>query len=208
MAVAEKGTDAIPASVPRLFKRKEFSKRVLLPGSGPTEPSAPVWRREGYEVITLDIDPRSHADITANMTAMGEIGSFDAIYCCHALEHLYPHEVGRALSEFLRVLAPGGTAIIMVPDLEGVQPTDEPLSVELVTDDGRQVMGLTGEGGPITGLHLFYGDASQIEQFPHMAHHSGFIQNTLERAMKQAGFSEVNVRRAKAFNLLATGKKA
>jgi hypothetical protein len=61
--------------------------------------------------------------------------------------------------------------------------------------------------GPVTGLHLFYGDASQIEQYPFMAHHCGFVQQTLEKAMLQAGFTDVNVRRAAAYNLIATGRK-
>ena len=152
------------------------------------------WAREGYKEVRLDIDPRNKPDILASMTDMGEIGSYEVVYCCHALEHLYPHEVGKTLKEFVRVLSSGGTAVIMVPDLENVKPTDEILDIPLC--------------GPITGLHLFYGDATQIEQFPHMAHHSGFVQDTLTRAMKQAGFSNVNVRRAAGFNLIGTGQKA
>jgi len=152
------------------------------------------WEHEGYKEVRLDIDPRNKPDIVASMTNMGEIGSYEVVYCCHALEHLYPHEVGKTLCEFVRVLSPGGTAVIMVPDLEGVKPTDEILEIPLC--------------GPITGLHLFYGDATQIEQFPHMAHHSGFVQDTLARAMKQAGFVNVNVRRAAGFNLIGTGQKA
>ena len=186
---------AVDEAVPRLFKRKVYSKRVLLAGSGPRENSLDLkWKTEGFEPINLDIDPRNKPDIVASMINMGEIGTFEVIYCCHALEHLYPHEVSKALSEFLRVLSADGTAMIMVPDLEGVPATDDILDIPLC--------------GPITGLHLIYGDATQIEQYPHMAHHSGFVQATLNRAMNAAGFIDVNVRRAAGYNLIGTGKKA
>lgn len=173
------------------------SRRVLSVGAGPLNDAEQTWtaewNRQGYKVVRLDLDPRNLPDICASMTDMGEIGSYEVVYCCHALEHLYPHEVGRALKEFHRVLSPGGTAVIMVPDLEDVRPTEEILDIPTM--------------GPVTGLHLFYGDAYQIEQYPFMAHHCGFVQQTLEKAMLAAGFADVNVRRAAAYNLIATGRK-
>lgn len=172
-------------------------RRVLSAGSGPMNAAEQTWTdewvRQGYQVVRLDLDPRNEPDICASMTDMGDIGSFDIVYCCHALEHLYPHEVPRALAEFYRVLAAGGYAVIMVPDLEDVEATDEPLEHP--------------EVAPYTGLHLIYGDAAQIEQYPAMAHHCGFVAQTLGKALLAAGFSEVIVRRAKAYNLMATGRK-
>ena len=74
----------------------------------------------------LDIDPSVNPDIVANMAELpDDIGPFDAVYSCHALEHLYPFDVTPCLQGFLRVLKPRGTVIILVPDLEGVAPTDE-----------------------------------------------------------------------------------
>lgn len=169
-------------------------KRVLIAGSGPPDNEwDSKWNREGFAVIRLDIEPKTNPDFCASMTDMGEIGSYHAIFCCHALEHLYPHEVGQALKEFVRVLEPGGKAVIMVPDLEDVRPTEEVLDIPL--------------SGPITGLHLFYGDSTQIPTYPHMAHHSGFVQKTLEHAMEMAGFRDISVRRAAGYNLMATGEK-
>lgn len=183
-------------------------KRVLVAGSGPAEPTwVAEWERQGYVVTHLDIEPRNNPEIVASMTDMGEIGTYDAVYCCHALEHLYPHEVPRALKEFLRVLESGGHAVIMVPDLEGVQPNDVPLDMGTTTPEGFTTAATTGDGGPITGLHLFYGDASQIEQYPYMAHHCGFVKETLERAMLLAGFTEVSVKRIVSHNLIASGRK-
>jgi SAM-dependent methyltransferase len=160
---------------------------VLSVGSGPV--SLPQWTEAGYQVVRLDIDPGTEPDIVASMTALGEIGPFDALFCCHALEHLYPHEVPRALGEFHRVLKPGGVAVVVVPDLEGVPATDDVLP-----------------GALVTGLHLYYGDASQIEQRPHMAHHSGFVADSLRSVMEAAGF-KTKTDRMSQYNLMGVGIK-
>lgn len=163
-------------------------KSVLLAGSGPE--AAPDWERQGFAVTRLDIDPSTAPDIVADMVDMGDVGPFDVVHCSHALEHLYPHRVLPALREFMRVLRPGGTASVVVPDLQDVRPTNDPLP---------------GLGLP--GLHLFYGDPAEIEVHPHMAHHCGFIEQTLREVMAEAGFEPVMTSRASGFNLIAMGVK-
>lgn len=149
---------------------------------------------EGIEEVRLDIDPGVKPDIVASMLAMGDIGDYERIYCSHALEHLHPHEVPVALSEFLRVLKPGGNAIVCVPDLEGVEPTGEVLYVS--------------QAGPITGRDLFYGHAALVEISPYMAHHTGFTAATLGKALKDAGFADIGVKRVPPFyNLMAFARK-
>ena len=157
---------------------------VLFVGAG--HDAGKQW--EGYEVTRLDIDPSTNPDIVGSMTSMGEIGPFDAVYCSHSLEHLYPHEVPTALSEFFRVLKPGGRAVVLVPDLEGVPPTDDELP----------------DAPGMCGLHLFYGDARLIPDHPYMAHHSGFVQSTLRAAMEAAGF-KTETKRMSYYNLMAIG---
>jgi predicted SAM-dependent methyltransferase len=153
----------------------------------------PEWARGHFEEVRLDIDESHSPHIVANMKDMGDIGPFNAVFSCHSLEHLYPHEVPQALGEFRRVLADGGYAVIIVPDLEGVQATDETL--------------YEAACGPIAGLDLMYGMRRLIEQMPHMAHHCGFTQNTLHNALANAGFSSVTVRREKCYNLMAVAVK-
>jgi predicted SAM-dependent methyltransferase len=42
------------------------------------------------------------------------------LFSPHNIEHLYPHEVSRALSEFARVIKPDGFAVIICPDLKAI----------------------------------------------------------------------------------------
>lgn len=145
------------------------------------------------EEIRMDIDPSSQPDILCSMTDMGNIGVFDAIYTCHALEHLYPHDVPKALSEFHRVLADGGVAIVIVPDLDGVKANDDVLYIS--------------EAGPVCGLDIIYGMASLIEQNIYMAHHTGFTVEMLVKLFESAGFREVTGKKIVNQSILVTGKK-
>lgn len=164
------------------------ARTVLVVGAG--HDSGEYWK--DYEVTRLDIDPSTEPDVVASMTDMGAIGPFDVVYCSHALEHLYPHEVPIALGEFARVLKQGGTAIVLVPDLEGVPATDDRLP---------------NAGSDICGLHLYYGDARLIPEHPYMAHHCGFVASTLAAAMSAAGF-ETKTQRMSYYNLMGIGVKA
>jgi SAM-dependent methyltransferase len=147
----------------------------------------PAWLG-GYDEIRLDIDPGCEPDIVASMTDLGDIGPFDALYTSHCLEHLYPDEVPSALSEIRRVLKPGGCAVIIVPNLEGVMATDEPLYMCPI--------------GPVSGLDLIYGGAGLVSGNRHMAHHCGFVRETLKAVIDAAGFSRSEVTPAE-FNLIA-----
>lgn len=146
-----------------------------------------------FDEVRLDISPECQPDIVASMTRMGDIGPFGAVFSSHSLEHLYPHEVPIALAELHRVLEPGGRAMILVPDLEDVRPTDDLLYVS--------------SSGPICGLDLYYGHSRLIPSQPHMAHHCGFTAPMLQAVLEAAGFSQVTVIRAPAFNLIATAVK-
>lgn len=127
----------------------------------------------------MDIDPTVSPDIVAPLTDMGDAGPFDVAYCCHALEHLAPHEIDRALQEFRRVLEPGGYLIVTVPDLDGILPTDD-----VIYDS---------PAGPITGLDMYYGKASMVADNPFMAHRFGFVRKTLEQFLTRAEFTVKNV---------------
>lgn len=152
----------------------------------------PAWLGH-YDETRLDIDSSHNPHIVADMVSLGEIGPFDAIFCSHALEHLSPHDVPVALGEFYRVLADDGAIILFVPDLEDVQATDEPLFV--------------APAGPISGLDLIYGYRKMLKEKPYMAHRTGFVQDSLHKAIADAGFSQVSVKRLSDYALLGAARK-
>jgi SAM-dependent methyltransferase len=170
---------------PRLLAGASVTKTVLHVGCGNSP--LPEWL-DGYSETRLDIDPGVQPDIVAPMIAMGDIGQFDALYTSHCLEHLYPDEVPTALGEIKRVLKPGGVALIVVPDLEGVEATDAVI--------------FDSPAGPITGLDMIYGMGAFVAANRHMAHHCGFVQATLAEVVNAAGFARVHVERA-GHNLVA-----
>jgi SAM-dependent methyltransferase len=161
-------------------------RRVLIAGCGD---EGRQWADQGWDVVRLDIDPRTQPDIVGDMTDLGEVGPFDAVACNNALEHLYPHQVDKALREFHRVLEPGGHVVIQVPDLQDVQPTED-----LIPGIG------------MCGLHLMYGDAARLKDAPHMAHHCGFVEDTLRRVLEEAGFAAL-VKRIPCHQLMGVGTK-
>ncbi len=167
-------------------------RRLLNVGSGgqkePPEPFADC------EYVTLDVSADCKPDIVASMLDMGEIGRFDIVLCSHALEHIYPHETVKALSEFWRVLKMRGHCLIFVPDLEDVQPNEVPLYFDST--------------GPITGLDLIYGHRKRMQSEPFMAHHNGFNSATLTEALLEAGFAKAQTSRQPGYNLMAVGIKA
>lgn len=146
------------------------------------------------EHITVDISPDTNPDIVASMTNLGEIGRYDIVLCSHALEHIYPYETVKALSEFWRVLKMQGHCLIFVPDLEGVSANE----VVLYHD----------QTGPISGLDLIYGHRRNMLKQPHMAHHNGFTKATLTEALLEAGFAKAECSRQNGYNLMGVGIKA
>jgi predicted SAM-dependent methyltransferase len=169
-----------------------MKKRLLNVGSGGQKDPPECWN--DCEYVTLDISPECNPDIVASMLDMGEIGRFDIVLCSHALEHIYPHETVKALSEFWRVLKMRGHCVIFVPDLEGIQAN------ELVLYHDQT--------GPITGLDLIYGHRRTMAQQPYMAHHNGFTKATLTEALLEAGFAKAECSRQNGYNLMGVGIKA
>jgi SAM-dependent methyltransferase len=167
-------------------------KTVLHVGAGYAP--LPEWLAE-FSEVRLDIDPECKPHIVASMLELGDIGPYDAVLANHCVEHLYPHEVEKALSEFRRVLKPGGFASVFVPDLEDVRPTDEIL--------------YESPAGPIAGLDMFYGHRKALAAgMIWMAHHTGFTEQSLKAAMEAAGFTGGTVARLTCYGLMAVGFKA
>lgn len=165
--------------------------KVLHAGSGGTD--LPDWCGD-CDVTSLDIDPDCNPDIVADILDMGDIGEFDVVLSSHVVEHFYEHQLPKVFSEFKRVLKDKGTVVMFVPNLEGIEATDEVLYTSI-------------KGVPITGLDMIYGMAGIIEEIPFMAHHTGFTKDRLERKLKEAGFVDVKVNNIMGgYNLMGVGR--
>jgi predicted SAM-dependent methyltransferase len=147
-----------------------------------------------YKEYRLDIVPNDGLDYVASIVDMVGVpdNEFDALFTSHTLEHVYQYEVVPALKSFLRVLKPSGFAIIVVPKLDGLSPTENVLYVS--------------EAGPITARDMFYGKIDLIKDYPYMAHKTGFVTETFTNALKEAGFAQVHVN-GENFDLIAIAVK-
>jgi predicted SAM-dependent methyltransferase len=146
---------------------------------------AAAWRE-----IRLDIDAGHRPHVVGSLTDMSGIasGSVDAVYSSHNLEHLHAYEVPIAMREFLRVLRPGGVAVIVVPDLQ--------MAGELLAADRGEATLWYSEGEPLTAMDMIYGHAKPIAAGNlYQMHKTGFTASSLGRALKQAGFGAGQVAR-------------
>lgn len=154
--------------------------------------------------IRLDIDASVQPDVTGTTTDMAAVAdtSVHAIFSSHNIEHLYPHEVPVALSEFLRVLKPDGFAVITCPDLQSV--------CALVAQDKLTEPAYTSPAGPITPVDILYGHRPPMARGNlYMAHRCGFTQKVLVGTLQTAGFRRVaSMARPQQFDLWAVASKS
>jgi SAM-dependent methyltransferase len=175
-------------------------KRILNAGAGhlSSRGIAPVFRGGGWEEVRLDIDASVDPNVVGSITEMKDFPEhcFDAVWSSHTLEHLFAHEVPRALGECKRVLKPDGFAIFMCPDLESV--------AEHLTKHGLDDVAYTSSAGPITALDMLYGHQLSVARGRFsMAHKTGFTAERLGNLLLDAGFPTVNVRRDDHFEICA-----
>ncbi len=148
--------------------------------------TTPGFQGDDWQEIRLDIDPSTQPDLLASMLDMHLIGdgAVDAIYSSHNIEHLYPHEVAIALSEFLRVLKPNGFLVLTCPDLQSV--------CQAVAANRLLEPLYISAAGPIGPLDILYGHRQQIAQGKtYMAHRTGFTLSSLCADLTSAGFASV-----------------
>jgi SAM-dependent methyltransferase len=163
---------------------------VLHVGCGPRDHNAlhHTYHGPGWHEVRLDVDPGVKPDVIASITDMSPVpsGAVDAVFSHHNIEHVFAHEVPLALAEFLRVLRPGGEALIATPDLQGI--------AEAIVAGKLESTLYRSEAGDIAALDVVYGLRSDIEEGrEYMAHRTGFTVRTLTRKLTQVGFVEVQV---------------
>ncbi len=97
------------------------SKRILH--FAPERQTTPLFASRAASYKTADFmrdDVDARLDLT-NMPSQAD-GSVDLLICCDVLEHVPDHMQG--MREIFRVLAPGGSAILTVPQKDGLVRTE------------------------------------------------------------------------------------
>ncbi len=181
------------------------TRTVLHVGCGAPDPAklpAAFFPVGAWSEMRLDIDPGVAPDIIASITDMPMVpaASVDAVWSAHNLEHLAAHEVPLALSEFHRVLAPGGFVLVTMPDLQQV--------ASLIAEGRLEDAAYMSAMGPIAPLDMLYGYRPAIAAGnSFMGHRTGFVAATLQTHLERAGFQQVRVQRDGHFALWGSGIK-
>jgi predicted SAM-dependent methyltransferase len=140
-------------------------------------------RAEGWEVLDANPGPMVDHLGDARDLARFDGGSFDAIYASHVVEHFdYKDELSATLREWHRVMAPGGSLFVSVPDLS-VLASLIVLKDQLTIQERFLVMRM------IFGGH--------IDRYDY--HLVGLDEDFLATFLGEAGF--VNPRRVPSFGL-------
>jgi len=127
---------------------------------------------EGWEVLNANAAPYVDHVCNANDLSQFKNDTFSQLYASHIVEHLdYKDELLRTLREWNRVLVPGGTVFISVPDLDTLASLL--LQKELALNDRFFVMQM------IFGAHEDKYDYHVVglnqDFLSHFLHHSGFV---------------------------------
>lgn len=159
---------------------------------------------DDWNEVRFDIDEAVQPDIVGTIADMAAVASesFDAVFSSHNIEHLFPHEVVPALREFLRVLKPGGFAVVTCPDLQSV--------AQLIAEDKLTEPAYNSPAGPIAPLDILYGFRRSLAAGQHyMAHKTGFTESTLRRSFADAGYAAIGSmkRGGPSFDLWIVGTK-
>jgi SAM-dependent methyltransferase len=179
---------------PALFA-DDGRRLVLHVGCGPpvADNLHDRFRTAEWRELRLDIDPRMTPDIVADIADMEGVpsASVDAVWSSHNIEHVFAHLVPKVFEEFLRVLRPGGQALITTPDLQR--------AAERIASGRLEEPLYDSEAGPVTPLDMVYGHGKEISRgFEEMSHRTGYTAQTLRRRLAAAGFVDVRVRRERA----------
>jgi SAM-dependent methyltransferase len=174
------------------------TKKFLHVGCGPqTKSDLKGFQSNDWEEIRFDINKDVNPDIIGTLTDMSKVDdqSVDAIYSSHNIEHLFPHEVPKALNEFYRVLKPTGFVVITCPDLISV--------CEAIIQDRLIEPLYQSPAGPISPIDIIYGHRGYIAQGNiYMAHKCGFTYSVLCNLFYKAGFIKTfGGQRATCFDL-------
>lgn len=144
------------------------------------------FRQATWREIRLDADESVAPDMVGTMTEMPSVptAAVDAVFSSHGIEHLYWHDVPRALTEFRRVLADDGFVVITCPDLQA--------AAQMIAEDRLFDTAYISPAGPITPFDMVYSYRPFVQANPEwMSHHCGFTLTSLVAVLREADFAKV-----------------
>lgn len=183
-----------------------MSKKILHVGCGHKRIAQTTkgFNDGSWSEIRLDIDPKVKPDIIGTMLDMSKVqtGTVQGIFSSHNIEHLYPHEVGVAFAEFIRVLSEDGFCVITCPDLRSV--------CQMIAEDKLLQPAYVSPMGPITPLDILYGHRDSLLQGNfYMAHRCGFTEKVLSSTLRSSGFKSIaSLTRPNKFDIWAIASKS
>jgi SAM-dependent methyltransferase len=166
---------------------------VVNVGCGPREGSVLPAYFDDWQQVRVDVDGSVLPDVQAHLTDLSPIAdrSADAVWAAHCVEHLYEHEVRRALAEFRRVLRDDGFVCMIVPDLQTV--------AQFIATDRLHEPLYQSPAGPVTPHDIVFGFGPAIASGREsMAHRCGFTPGMLQRCFQRLSYGEVQLRRRSA----------
>jgi predicted O-linked N-acetylglucosamine transferase (SPINDLY family)/predicted SAM-dependent methyltransferase len=112
-----------------LIRLYDQCQKTIVKVTPPALPATPLGPRRlhiggktaatGWEILNAIAAPGVDHLGNANDLSRFPDGTFDTIYASHVVEHFdYQKELGKTLTEWQRVLKPGGSILVSVPDLE------------------------------------------------------------------------------------------
>jgi SAM-dependent methyltransferase len=123
------------STVPALDEKALLAGKAILHFAPERQLRNRISRAAG-KYVTADYD-RGDCDLKLDISAMPSVPdqSFDVVISCDVLEHV-PDDLA-AMREIRRILRPGGTAILTVPQMDPPARTDEDPTV--LSESGREI---------------------------------------------------------------------
>lgn len=161
---------------------------------GTTNFKAHEWDRE----IRVDLDSSFEPDVVSDLRAIAlPSDHVDAVWMSHTLEHFTRDEAHDVLKEARRILKPGGSIIVIVPDI-----CSKLIWNALRRGDIERPV-VDAPAGTFTAVEYLYGMA---EPGLYMGHKWGYSRSTLLRLMRLY-FERTNIQRPEPLSIAAVGWK-
>jgi len=163
----------------RRVKRRAFSiQRCLIAPALPQNPDGRVYVHLGCgdivspEFINVDLYRAPHVHYVRDVSDLSVFpdNHADLVYACHLLEHIDRENLTRVLREWNRVLKPGGTLRLSVPDFDKLIATYQAC--------GKDVESICA---PLMGCWAGYKPHCMIFNYQYLAH-----------LMEVSGFSRIH----------------